>query len=372
MTDYLKSIVSVREKHAEKSFDGKIDIQLIAAKYSNTKKPIYKIMLDNKPISRNNSYLVKYACLTCNTIQEITLNLFVRKISQEGKCCVVCRNQDEEKSKTHSEFMKLNAKSVINGTYEKPEKELNKSLTLLEHLAKSETDWNMEDDDFKSRYELQHLTVSEFERIRNIIKGVNNEKIKDLSGWDYIPNYRVWNQTRYTPMLVNKTLNLVEKPYYVTFDCENCESRFCHRDIEIVKNKLKIYCKDCSFTNRTFRIRTLTMKNGEKIKWQSIPERRFIEWCEENSISIKNGPNIEYEFDGSKKTYKVDFELPSYKYLVELKDNHCWYKQQVLSGKQPAKEIAAKKWCESNKYKYHMLFPKTIQEFKTKLKSCKI
>ncbi len=372
MSEYIESIVSVRNKDSDKPFDGKIDLQLIAAKYSNTKTPIYKLVLDNKPISRNNSYLVKYKCLTCNIIQEITLNLYVRKISFNGKYCIACRNRDEDKTSAHSEFMKINGKALVSGDYKKSDKPASKSLPISDHLIRSNTDWELEDVEFKSRYTLQHLTKDEFERIRHSIKDVNNGKVKDLSGWDYIPNYRVWNQTRYTPMLVNLSLNIVEKPLYVKFDCENCERQFCHRDLEIVKNKIKIYCKDCSFTNKTFRIRTIRLKNGEKIKWQSIPERRFIEWCEENKIGIKNGPSIEYEFNGTKKAYKVDFELPFYKCLVELKDNHCWYKQQVLSGKQPAKETAANKWCEANGYKYHIVFPKTIQEFKNNIMSCKI
>ena len=268
--------------------------------------------------------------------------------------------------------MKENAKSVIAGSYSKPERVLKRSIPLTDYIHKSNIYWNSECDDFKTHYLMQHLTVDDFERIRHLIKGVNNNKLTDLSGWQYMPYYRIWNQTRYTPMLINLEHNVVEKPLYMSFICENCDTSFCHRDLEIVKNKIKIYCKECSFTNKTFRIRTLTTKSGVKIKWQSIQERRFIEWCEENEIAIKNGPNIEYSFNNSNKTYRVDFELPEYKYLIELKDNHCWYKQQVLSGKQPAKETAANKWCEINGYTYKLLFPKTIQQFKDMVKSCKI
>ncbi len=372
MSEYLNNIISVRDKKTSEEFTGTIDIQKIAAKYSNTKNPIHKLVLDNKPISRNNSYVIKYKCITCESVQEITANLYMRKVSNNGKCCIVCRNLDEHKISKHSEFMKTNGSLLVKGEYDKPDKPAKKQMSLADHIKFSNTEWNVEDDEFKERYYMHHLTIEDFNRIKAKIKDVNNKKITDLSGWEYLPHYRVWNQSRYTPMLVNITSNTIEKPLYITFDCENCGVSYCHRDLEVVKNKIKIYCKDCSFTNKTFKIRTMKLKSGEVVKWQSLQEKRFIEWCEEQDVTIKNGPYIPYTFNDVKKTYRVDFELPDYSYLVELKDNHCWYNQQIKSGQQPAKEKAANEWCAENKYKYKILFPKTIQAFKDSLKSCKI
>ena len=98
--------------------------------------------------------------------------------------------------------------------------------------------------------------------------------------------------------------------------------------------------------------------------WQSVPERRFIEWCEDNNISIKNGPKVTYNFREKQHVYRVDFELTHNKLLIEIKDNHCWHKEQVESGKFQAKESAAKEWCKINNYKYHVIFPKTLQKLK--------
>ena len=56
------------------------------------------------------------------------------------------------------------------------------------------------------------------------------------------------------------------------------------------------------------------------------------------------------------KIYKVDFEIPSKRILVEIKGEHIWHKNQVDSGKWKAKEESAKKWCELNDYKYYLIF----------------
>jgi hypothetical protein len=101
--------------------------------------------------------------------------------------------------------------------------------------------------------------------------------------------------------------------------------------------------------------------------WQSIPERRFIDWCEEHNINISNGPKIPYTFNNNEHIYRVDFELPDLKQLIEIKDNHCWHKEQVKSGKFESKENAAIEWCKKNKYTYHVLFPKNIQHYKNSI-----
>lgn len=368
MTDtepYLRSIVGIRDKRTNATIlYTTLTIQSIAAKYSNTKQPIYKLVIDDKPISRNNSYTVQYSCMTCGVHQEITLNLFTRKVNQGGSRCHSCVNKDAEKREVHSQFML--------GTYEPPEKVSVKSLSLPDMLERSESDWSLEEEEFRDLYNRIHLSVEEFERIRPQIRDINHNKLTDLTSWEYVPHYRIWNQTRYVPMLIHRATNTIERPYYISFDCENCGEVFCHRDLEVVKNKLKVYCKDCSFTNKIFRIRTLTLKDGSKIRWQSVPERRFIEWCEEHRIPVRNGPKLPYTFRGVTKEYRVDFELPSHNQLVEIKDNHCWHKRQVESGQHSCKEAAANEWCKQNEYSYEVVFPKTIQAFKDRILSCKI
>lgn len=365
---YIQSIVAIHDISCQKEVKWtKLGIQDMIAKYSNTKKPIYKLVLDDKPISRNNNLLVTYKCITCTSINQISLNLFMRKVNREGCCCVVCRNLEESKRLKQSQFMKENATKVLSGEYIKKAIVKPKTMSLNDHLEYSYAEWANEDDDFRDDYFHHHLTQDDFERIRSRIKGIGNNKITDLSGWSYEPCYKVFNQTKYTPMMIQRNTEVVEKPLYISFACENCECIFIHRDLEVIKNKIKIFCKECSFTNKIFALRRHKMTNGESIYWQSIPEKRFIEWCEENSIPIKNGPRISYEFDNKQRTYRVDFELPTKKMLIEIKDNHCWHKQQVANGKFAAKEQAALDWASQNGYIYTVVFPKTMADLKIKL-----
>lgn len=363
-SQYLTNIIHIRDKNTNTLVSkDRCDIQKITSMYSNTKQPIFKLIIDTTPISRNNSYLVRFKCNTCNIEQEITLNLYMRKVNKNITRCEACKNKNEEKCKNHSEFMKQNATNILSGTYNKVVTKV-KQTTLEQHIERSLTDWNKEDDDFKERYYLYHLTQEDYDRIRTKIVSINHGKITDIENWNYFPTYRIYNQTRFTPMLVHKNESLVEKPLYVTFKCDNCDVEFVHRDLEVVKNNLKILCQTCSLTNKIFHLRKKTLKNGKHIMWQSIPERRFIEWCEEHNITIQNGPKLEYMFREKSHTYKVDFELPNKRLLVEIKDNHCWHKEQIKSGKFQAKEMAAKNWCLTNNYTFHVIFPKTLQHFK--------
>lgn len=371
--DYFNMIRKIRDK--SKDFEislASCSIQKITSTYSNTKLPIYKLVINNKPVSRNNSYVILYECQTCKIQQEITLNLFMRKVNKNSSRCENCRNKDVDKCAKQSQFMKDNFHKIHSGDYV-PIVNKVKSNTLEEHLKQSNTDWENDDPQFKENYIFTHLTDEDFARISSKIISVGNNKITSLNDWKYFHHYRIYNQSRYTPMLVHKFDKHIEKPKYIKFKCENCDSEFVHRDLEVVKNHLKIFCQTCTLTNKKFHIRKMKLNCGENIMWQSIPEKRFIEWCEDKNIQIKNGPNINYLFNDKQHTYRVDFELPEYKILVEIKDNHCWHKDQVKSGKFTAKESAAKLWCSQNSYNYHVIFPKTIQDFKDSiLLLCKI
>jgi hypothetical protein len=358
-------MIHIRDKKTDEIIlKTRCSIQKIVSTYSNTKEPIFKMVIDSKPISRNNTFTVKYKCQTCNIEQEITLNLYMRKVNREISRCDACKNRDEIKCKAQSEFMKQNATTLLSGFYIKEEPIKVKNITLDKHLEKSLLDWEQEEFDFKEKYLLYHLTTDDFERFRNKIISINNDKFRNISEWNYFPTYRIYNQSRYTPMMVHKTDQIVEKPLYLKFKCDNCDDLFIHRDLEIIKNQYKLLCKTCSFTNKVFCIRKYTCKDGSTLIWQSIPERRFIKWCEDNNIILKNGPKIEYIFNDRTHIYRVDFELPQYKMLIEIKENHCWHKQQVESGKFGVKESSANEWCKKNNYTYHVVFPKTLQKMK--------
>ena len=323
--------------------------------FSNTKVPVFRFLLDNQVITRNNDLVIGYDCLHCGVRNEITLNLFLRKLSKNIRCCNACKNLDPTKRADHVAYM-LGEREVVTET-----KWMDKPLSL--RLAESKTMFLNEDSEFQTSYFLNHLTVDEFERIRGKLLSVGQGKLTNLSEWEYVPYFRVWNQSKYTPMLVLLQENRIEKPAYVQWLCEECDTAFVNRDLEIQKNRLRILCADCGFCNRTFKVRSITTPFG-KIRYQSVQERRCIEWFVEKGIPITNGPRVSYNFDSRVHVYKVDFQLPSLKTLVEIKDNHIWHTRQIASGKWGKKEEAARAWAAEQGWTYEMVFPKTWSKWK--------
>jgi hypothetical protein len=270
----------------------------------------------------------------------------------------MCKNQDEEKREQHRTFMLSGPQTKISMT------KLS-DLTIQERFVESSKRFAEMDDEFKQRYILNHLTIDEFTRIRKNIKGIGNGKITDLTGWEYHAFYYVGNQAHFTPIIVKN--DTFEKPKYITWNCEECKNDFLGRDLETQKNRTRILCNDCSLCNRTFKIRHLKLKDGRVIRWQSVPERRFIEWCEGHGIIIENGPTIQYSHNEKIRKYLVDFAIPTHKRLIEIKDNHIWHQQQINSGKFSAKNATANSWVQENGWKFDIIFPKQMAEFKAML-----
>lgn len=55
--------------------------------------------------------------------------------------------------------------------------------------------------------------------------------------------------------------------------------------------------------------------------------------------------------------------MPEYKYIIEIKSDNIWYKNDVKSGKIDAKINAATTFSEQHKLKYVMLFGNDIDKF---------
>ena len=361
INQYIHNISRIYDKKKEETSSlQNICVNKLVNKYSSTKVPIYKLVIDGKEISRNNNLVITYKCLNCNINNQITLNLFMRKINKNILCCNLCKNLMEEKRNKQSREMVNNKFASQNYVKEKKVKQEIKLENIhMESLKK----WEEMDEDFQNTYLLKHLSEEEFERIRYKIISVNNDKIKDLSKYKYVFNFKSNNQTIFNPQLVNFEENLLEKPVNIKFQCENCDNHFISRDLYSQKNKYKILCKDCSFCNKTFKIRNMKNILNEKVIYQSQFEKKFITYCNENNIVIRNGDTIEYEWKDKKLKYKIDFKIPDKKLLIELKDKHIWYTREKLNGKQDSKIEAAKKYAVDIDYRYEFVFQNDYMHF---------
>lgn len=349
INELLSNIVFIQDKKTKKNIDyNNITAENLLAKYSNTKKPIYKLKVDNKLISKNNSFIVKYKCINCTSYHTVAFNNISKKINKNIIKCRICKELDNEKRKKQSQMM-LN-KHLSNDV---PIEIL--KINNTEFIKISNSEFNEEETEFQHNYFRRHLNLDEFDRIKNKIISIQNNKFTDISQFQYISTLKIHNQTKYTPYLYNISNDTFEKIKYIQFKCDVCDNTFINRDLYIQKNKFKILCQDCNFTNNIFKIRNTKNCNNEKITYQSKLELKFIAYCNKNKIQVKNGPKINYIHDSKQKKYIVDFYLPQLNSLIEIKDNHCWHKENKKNGKWDAKINAVEKLLYEKKYSEYIL-----------------
>lgn len=365
----LNNVIEVKNKKTNEILDlTKLYIDKITHMYSNTKVPVYRFIYNDNIIKKNNDYQIKHKCIICDSITEVALNNTLRKINKNIIRCTTCRELNEYKKQNQSEYMKNTYKNhgkIIKKLREDVE------ISLLEKLKLDENIFNNYDDDFKDNYFKRNMTIEEFNYIRPKIISIQNGKYNIFENDDlvYYPIVSISNQTRFCPYLYSTSRNSLEKIHNLIIKCDNCGSLFKSKDLHSHKNKIKAFCVDCNLTNNIFKIRSYINFSNEKILYQSKFELKFIRYCNEHKIYIINGPKIEYYWNDKQRTYKIDFAIPKLKYLIEIKDNHCWHLDNLNTGKWQSKENGVHEYIKSNNNydKFIMIFPKNYVNITKKI-----
>jgi predicted nuclease of predicted toxin-antitoxin system len=228
-------------------------------------------------------------------------------------------------------------------------------LSLKEQKEESDRLFEEYDDDFKDTYYSYHLTNEDYKRIsKNIISLQNGKyKIEDLEYWAV---FKTNNHMLFSSVFYDYANNLVIKANQPILRCDNCNNDWRAKTLEKYKNSHKILCSSCTLCNKTYKIRTTKNCINDIILYQSKLELNFINWCNNNSIIVKNGPVISYIFQDIKRNYKVDFMINDL--LIEIKDNHIWSRNDIKSGKNDAKINAVKEAIQNGDYKeYYLITP---------------
>jgi len=329
-----------------------IKLEFSCNKYSAKKNSIYHIVLNEKNLSKKDPFNFKYKCVTCEGIHKVGTTQFLRKINKCSHRCNLCVNKEEGKRLEHSYYLlnKDNNKEIVS-----PVPSI--SYTLPELKEQSETLFNEYDDEFKNTYYMYHLSDDDYKRIsKNIISLQNGKyKIEDL---DYWAVFKTNNQMLFTSVFYDKTNNLIIKANQPILQCDNCEKNWRAKSLEKYKNCYKIMCNTCTFCNKTFKIRTTKNSINDIVLYQSKLELKFINWCNNNAIVVKNGPVIPYIFKNKERKYRVDFMINDL--LIEIKDNHILYKNDIESGKNGAKIEAVQKYIKDgteNYKEYYLITP---------------
>jgi hypothetical protein len=335
-----------------------LKLELNSNKYSSKKQDIWHILLNGKNISRKNKYNFTYICSLCNAKHIISTTQMLRKIIKCTLRCYLCRNKDENKRASQTQTW--------------TDKRNNPKLPEIEETVKtifnirddSIKEFDLMDDEYKKKYFGFHLTLEDYTRISKNIISFHNGKFTDLNDIEYWPIYNSTNQMNFTHVMYHKKENILFKPHQPILKCDNCENNWRAKSIEKFKNDVKIMCKDCTCVNKIFKIRKYKNTINETIMYQSKLELKFIDWCNNNGILVKNGPKIQYNFNNKDRTYRVDFMIN--KKLIEIKDNHIWHSQDLKSGKWDAKEKAVFELIKQGIYEeYTMITPKNwVNELK--------
>ena len=297
-------------------------------KYSSKKNSIYHITLNDKHVSKKDTLNFKYKCITCEANHIVGTTQFLRKINKCSYRCSLCVNTQQP-------------------PLTQPQQPC---LSLREQKTESDVLFDEYDDDFKDTYYSYHLTDEDYKRVsKNIISLQNGKyKIEDLEYWAV---FKTNNQMLFSSVFYDKANDLIIKANQPILRCENCGNDWRAKTLEKFKNCHKILCSSCTLCNKTFKIRTTKNCVNDSILYQSKLELNFINWCNNNSIIVKNGPTIPYVFQGIERKYKVDFRINDL--LIEIKDNH-----DIKSGKNDAKINAVKEAIEKGIYKeYYLITP---------------
>ena len=382
MEEYYRNILinnihEIRNKKNNDKLDlSNLKIDKIVHMYSNTKAPIYRFLYNDEIIKKNNDYQVTHKCIMCNSIRNVALNNLLRKINRNIIRCYICKELEELKKQNQSNFMKDTFKN--HGKVLQKFRENKIEISLLQKLEFDKKIFENYDDDFKDNYFKRNMTNEEFSYIRPKIIFIQNGKYKLNENNDliYYPIVSISNQTRFCPYLYSISCNSLEKITGLIIKCDTCDTLFKSKDLHSHKNKIKALCQDCNLTNNIFKIRSYTNLSNEKILYQSKFELKFIRFCNENKIYLINGPKIDYFWNNKKRTYKIDFAIPRLKYLIEIKDNHCWHLDNLNTGKWQAKELGVKEYIgngdgdgnENGNYKgFFIIFPKNYVSITNKI-----
>ena len=298
-----------------------------------------EVYLDGKKITTRNKKVL-YKC-SCGAENKIFLKKFLDK---DRLRCNKCR-EDFEKRMYHSLFF---TDGIVRG----------RKTKTNTYVFDNETDC------FKQNYFARHLYANEFfEKMLPNIISINGIEICDKSDIQYLEHERVKNQYKYFPHVI---INNKKTPFInVVVKCPKCGREYKISDRRSKREKIKtnFLCKDCSFANKNFPIKTYVTKFNDIITYQSKLELKFIQQCEQYDIRILNGQQLPYVWMNGNRVYHVDFYLPSLSKMIEIKGNHIWHRKQIENGKWGAKEKVALDYALKNNLFFEVLFEKDFYNF---------
>lgn len=338
--NYNKEFFDLLLTHIEKVIDengndikyNKLSFKYEKRKYSSVKSIV--LYIDDKPCTTYNmkQYKIQYLC-RCKRHIIILLQKYIKKSSLNCMHCL----QD----RSFKEHVETKPYSLKNGERTKEYKK----ILAFDDMSQ----------EFKDNYINTHIPEKIFFEYLPIIYRLNNVILTDeirknikYKFADYINN-----QAKFCTKISldnGKTFSSIKD---IAFKCSICNKIFkIHFDNIQKQNINHIVCRTCNFVNHTYKIK---LYDNTLLTYQSLLEKDFIDKCYKNNIKILNGFKIPYIFNNKEHTYISDFYLPDFKYIVEIKSNNHFYRNDLKIGKIKAKNKAAKLFAKQNNLHFHFV-----------------
>lgn len=348
--EILNNIIEIKNKKTNELIEIKSrKLVFEKSKYSSKNQEIWHVFINDIKMNKKSEILVTYKCSSCESHITVGTTQYLRKIRGCKASCSNCNLLIHNSKPEHNKKNPKNIKTI-------------ERLNAYEYYEKSISEFEDYPEEFKVNYFKKHLTEEDYNRIKNNIVSFENGKYTDIDNIKFCSIYRVNNQMHFSSMLIDTNGNIF-KANQPLMRCCNCDNIWRAKSIDRFKNQYKIFCKECSLVNNTFKIRPIKNINNKIITYQSKLELKFVEWCNSNNYCVENGPDVEYYFMDKLRKYKVDFKINNI--LIEIKDYHIWHKQQVECGKWQAKLDAVEKYIIENNGTYFFITPNNwVQKIK--------
>jgi hypothetical protein len=240
--------------------ENKIDIPIIKKelKFENS---IYHLYINDIKIKKTSEHLIKYRCLACDLDNLVSTTQFLNKIKQSKKRCCLCNDTEQ---------------AITTKSYQD---KYSDSIKLFQTFPEQ----------YKNAYLLSHLTDEDYQRIKRCLISFCNGKLTDIDNYEYWSIYKIHNQINFSSVIYDKKNNTIFKADQPIMRCDNCHNSWRCKSLESFKNCYKILCQSCKLGNQIKKIKICKNINGDNVMYQTRFQLRFINWCKNNNIVLRNG-----------------------------------------------------------------------------------
>lgn len=299
---------------------------------NRTNKDVFHIVYDGIPITRKNNYTVSYNCISCDRENIICLNNFIKKIEKGTRFCFTC---------------------IVSG-----------NDSLENKILKDKEDFQNLEEKKRLIYEKKLMSPKHFELIRRYILSYNNNNTFCNKDIVYLPYYRPTESNKYyEPCFYNKELNTVSRAINLRFECYHCKNIVKFDTIQPLRKKKYIFCKMCDLQFGPTKYKYESNLLGENVKFKSKMQHKFLKYCNNNNIIIKNGIE-DLKNDNMNLAISNAFYLPKLNYYIDVLSN-LEYEEYDNSCKRTR---VLEEYISSINCKYLIIYPKNYVSLTRKIK----